>query len=889
MTPKKLTLQNFLGYGEPAQQLDFDSFSLAILTGDNGAGKSSLLEAIPWCIWGEGRGKSSTDIIRASALETRVEYEFSHQKNQEKNLFRIIRQLKRGKNANSSQTTLEFQVYDKNEEKFITLSGSGVRDTQSTIEKTLGLSYETFMNSSFLAQGKADEFTEKSASKRKEVLAEILGARKYQSLSESAAIKVKEGELQSKNLEGKIAAFESDLEALPRVEVEIDNLLGQIQREENELKPITLELNAMEEMLTQLTPFESQFAVETAKQVNLEKQFIELRNRLRKKELEAIALSKELIQKGEIEKEYAELEQLRMQTEIAEKAAIEYQTLQTQLLETKSRLESVTIRMKSEVRSLEQNQKAIEEKRITEKNTYEKNKGLTKRAFELEEKLKETEVKLEQLEKENEIFITTEKEQVKFASLKEQLETRIAEANRERNKIKDKGISIKDETQCPLCKSPLDPNHKDHILTEYRKEYLKNQEEEKVLQNELNQLNHLLQENAQKLEKWKRELQQIPQLKSEIKILLYEKEKQVQALTLSKKAFESMQILEQEAVALSQKKQFLEKELLEGKEIIQLKSQLDILHERKTALGFEKEKFEMMKLKLKRREVVTEQLSDLKNAERRLNSLREEIKEGKDLEAEMQKEIEETLILINQLREKVAQKEQVANRFSQKHKIFREREKMLISSKATLEALNKESVRLQEKADELGLLQNDWKALKDEIVIHAYLKEAFGIKGIQTMLIENAVNEIELLANQLLSEISQNTASIQFRLNRSRASGLEIDTLDIILSDVNGNERDYSTFSGGEKFRIDFSIRLALSELLAKQSGVGVKMLVIDEGFGTQDEDGVQAITESILRVQDRFEKIVVISHINEMKDAFETRINISKDAMRGSLISLSS
>lgn len=51
MTPKRLRLINFLSYGEG--KLDFDQFHVACIVGKNGAGKSSLLESIAWCIWGE--------------------------------------------------------------------------------------------------------------------------------------------------------------------------------------------------------------------------------------------------------------------------------------------------------------------------------------------------------------------------------------------------------------------------------------------------------------------------------------------------------------------------------------------------------------------------------------------------------------------------------------------------------------------------------------------------------------------------------------------------------------------------------------------------------------------------------------------------------------------
>src|SRR5207244_12800067 len=70
----------------------------------------------------------------------------------------------------------------------------------------------------------------------------------------------------------------------------------------------------------------------------------------------------------------------------------------------------------------------------------------------------------------------------------------------------------------------------------------------------------------------------------------------------------------------------------------------------------------------------------------------------------------------------------------------------------------------------------------------------------------------------------------------TRRSSDLISTLDVNVSDELGT-RPYELFSGGEKFRVDFAIRIALSKLLARRAGAPLQMLAIDEGFGTQDRD----------------------------------------------------
>ena len=102
------------------------------------------------------------------------------------------------------------------------------------------------------------------------------------------------------------------------------------------------------------------------------------------------------------------------------------------------------------------------------------------------------------------------------------------------------------------------------------------------------------------------------------------------------------------------------------------------------------------------------------------------------------------------------------------------------------------------------------------------------------------------------------------------------ETLDIQISDSAGT-RDYEMFSGGEAFRVNFAIRLALSEILAQRAGARLQTLVIDEGFGSQDAQGRQRLVEAIGAVRGDFAKILVITHIDDLKEAFPTRIEVEK------------
>ncbi len=70
---------------------------------------------------------------------------------------------------------------------------------------------------------------------------------------------------------------------------------------------------------------------------------------------------------------------------------------------------------------------------------------------------------------------------------------------------------------------------------------------------------------------------------------------------------------------------------------------------------------------------------------------------------------------------------------------------------------------------------------------------------------------------------------------------------------------------------------MALSKLLARRAGARLQTLILDEGFGTQDAQGRERLVEAINSVQDDFERILVITHIEELKDSFPVRIDVFK------------
>jgi len=128
MIPIKLSLQNFMCYRDNVPPLHFGGIHTVSVCGNNGNGKSALIDAITWALWGQTRAKHDDDLIHTGQTETEVEFEFAIGEQ----TYRILRKHSRPKKRRASgQTILEFQIAANGAFKSIT--GNTISQTQQKI------------------------------------------------------------------------------------------------------------------------------------------------------------------------------------------------------------------------------------------------------------------------------------------------------------------------------------------------------------------------------------------------------------------------------------------------------------------------------------------------------------------------------------------------------------------------------------------------------------------------------------------------------------------------------------------------------------------------------------------------------------------------------------
>lgn len=203
-------------------------------------------------------------------------------------------------------------------------------------------------------------------------------------------------------------------------------------------------------------------------------------------------------------------------------------------------------------------------------------------------------------------------------------------------------------------------------------------------------------------------------------------------------------------------------------------------------------------------------------------------------------------------------------------------------------ALERDDAACAELEAELPEVRDRLARAEKSVTVDRELARAFGRDGIQALLIDQAIPELQDEANRILARLTENGTQVALESLSELKGGGTRETLDIRISDELG-ERRYELYSGGEAFRVDFALRIALSKLLASRSGTPLQTLVIDEGFGTQDEHGLSQLIEAIQAISDEFEKVLVITHVDAIKSAFPVRIEVVKHPESGSTFTVTS
>ncbi len=167
------------------------------------------------------------------------------------------------------------------------------------------------------------------------------------------------------------------------------------------------------------------------------------------------------------------------------------------------------------------------------------------------------------------------------------------------------------------------------------------------------------------------------------------------------------------------------------------------------------------------------------------------------------------------------------------------------------------------------------ESLKEDnakLVVLQQLERAFSSKGVRAKILEDAIKDLELEANTLLKQLTHGRMSLNFVTQKSEKVVFEVH--------INDGEKTlpFYLYSGGEKFRIAFVLRIALSKLLLRKANSKLEFLIIDEAVSPLDQSGVENMMQIINELQDEFKTIMVITHRTDIKNMFDQVMTVYRD-----------
>ncbi len=231
---------------------------------------------------------------------------------------------------------------------------------------------------------------------------------------------------------------------------------------------------------------------------------------------------------------------------------------------------------------------------------------------------------------------------------------------------------------------------------------------------------------------------------------------------------------------------------------------------------------------------------------------------------------------VKELEDKVIEREKVMQKWEEKERELEEASRKRDEAWEEVIDLERRVRRLEELRSEKEGMEKELASVQEEGRIYQELADAFGKNGVQALIIEKAIPELEEEANRLLGHMTSGRMNVRFETQKYTLEGKVKETLEIKIADEKGT-RDYRLYSGGESFRVDLAIRIALARLLARRAGAPLSVLFVDEGFGTQDSEGLEKVVEAINSIRDEFKFILVITHLEELKERFPVRIEVTK------------
>lgn len=910
MRPLKIKMSAFGPYAKE-QILDLDTLGkngLYLITGDTGAGKTTIFDAIVYALYGEASGSNrSSSMLRSkyADLETPTFVELTFE-NREK-IYRVIRNPEYERPAKKGGGTTK----EKPSATLYLPDGSIVsvqKQVDEKIVEIIGVNRSQFLQIAMIAQGDFLKLLLASTDNRREIFRKIFKTEPYEALQKE------------------LSDMESELKRqCESARQSIDQYISGISCDSgSELYPLSV-LAKNKEMLTDDVLALLKKIIAQDKET--ERELKEKKNQIAEKLAKANELYGKILEK---EKARTSLEEFKKNLPIEEDKLCQLEKIYNQAREKKDTVSNLNVKaeqlrnelkkhesreiVKGQIDNLNQEidknskrQATLEIEIKDTKNSYNKAKdesksyeGASAEKQQLLAKKRDEERALEKIEAllkdSNEIEglkKTLEYKQDEYEVLKD-LEDKAIETYLKMNRAfldAQAGLlakELKSGQECPVCGSishpklaslPTDPPSEAEINNQ-RELWQISQEKTKQKSEECSGIKAKLEEKIATIEK---------EMKAFDKSL-----EQTKASTL-----EQISKIELEITSVDEKikrKEELEKIIptLENR-IKSLENESnDLLVKLETGKGSKRDCENKLaeiekELTSKDQNEVSSLLRDISQKIKEIDSDYEAKEEAynkkKDATVQLRGKIEQLESLLKGDDEGVSldASREIIDGLKDEGKVLDKQEKevnaRLVSNAQALENIEKvaQSVAKQEKEREMV------KALSDTAKGDLTGKEKLALETYVQM---NYFDRVIIRANRRLLAMTDGLYELKRRVDTSKARqvGLELD----IVDHSNGTERSVKTLSGGESFEASLCLALGLSdEIQSSAGGIKLDSMFVDEGFGSLDEEALNQAIKTLIGLSEGNRLVGIISHVGELKSRIDKQIIVKKSKAGGSIATI--
>ncbi len=889
MILKSLYLKNFLIHEET--KIDFSEKGITVFIGENGAGKSSILEALTFALFGKSDKGNQANLVKWGRSQAVVSLEFQ----KGKDIFNIERTINvRGNRASSAGI-----VYKKKGDRYIPYYQKNIT---KEIPKLTGITNKIFSSSILVKQGDIEGLLRLTPKERAKVLEEILDMTLYQLLSEKAGEKRRQLETKKETLEGSLIDVVEISKNISEKEKQLSKLKEEKNKIEKEIETKNTEKEKIQKDLEEILTKKSKQESIKSKILSLKEQIKNYEDEIKRAEdilKEIEEKDKDLLNLEKKLKDLNKLEELIKDFQHLEKVEERYFHLKEKLdeIDKKRKLYEELKKVHEEYIEKEKKYSKIIDKINYLSKIYGELQSIEKQIESLKKIRHETLEKAIKLAKELQTFkkiyktlelnpviinefLRNNKEVIElFQNKKEELLTKLTELETYGKQLKKEIGQLEDlEGICPTCKRPIEKHTKEELLKELTKELSKKREEYKKIKEEIKQIEEkitlekkitpLLEEFKSIYEKHIDADKEIQRLKSQL-FVIKEKLKDKEKIEKEKEEIEKFLKENKEKNQL-----FIEAErFLSSIDSDKLKSEFEAAAKEKTEIE-EKTKsvskedilksYEELKRLEKKYIAQKEFVSQKENLLKDLNRYRENINRINFQIKSLENEIEEV--------DFDAKIEELKHQLSNFENEISKETKYLLEITGQIGNIEREIQILNEEIEKNEKLEGDIRKISEKIEKYKKIEFALGPKGIQRVIRENALYRLPKIVNLIFSLFDFPFQQIKFSENFD---------IHLFAPTIEKKDRyiDINAVSGGQRVALGLALRIAISRFLSNRAS----FLILDEPTVHLDSQRRQDLINILIDLKEKnlVNQLILVTHDTEIEDAADTIYYVEEGKVR--------